>query len=235
MGRIGRVVLAGCWHHVTQRGNRQLRVFTDDVEWRLYLELLEEHCLRHRVRLAGYCLMPNHVHLAAAPETPAGLSAALGRAHNDYARWWNLRHSQVGHLWQNRFYSCPMDDGHTWEALRYIELNPVRAAIVGRAIDWPWSSASAHLLGHDESGLLDMTDWRARWSPGTWEQVLVAGVNDTVSWERLREATRTGRPAGNEEFLKTLESATGRSLRARKRGPKPRSASAGGQMSFEVV
>jgi len=109
-----------------------------------YLQLLREHCGRHAVRIAGYCLMSNHVHLLAIPHSVRGLANALGRAHTDYARWHNVRLGDPGHVWQNRFYSCPPDERHRWEALRYLELNPVRAGLAGRATDWPWSSGSAH-------------------------------------------------------------------------------------------
>jgi putative transposase len=153
MSRMARVVLPGCWHHVTQRGNLRQAVFFEASDRQFYLELLRQNCLRFRVAIAGYCLMGNHVHLLAIPSRENGLAHALGRTHNDYARWLNLRRFHSGHLWQNRYYSCPLDEAHGWEALRYVELNPVRAGLVTCAADWPWSSARAHVSGTDTGGV----------------------------------------------------------------------------------
>jgi putative transposase len=212
------------WHHVTQRGNHQQRVFFDDSDRKFYLELLRHHCSRQCVRVAGYCLMNNHVHLLAIPEAEQGLARALGRAHNDYARWLNLRRRETGHVWQNRFYSCPLDSTHEWQALRYVELNPVRAGLVRCAVEWRWSSAALHVGGADQAGFVDCTDWSMRWSAATWDAVLHHGVQDALLLDRIRTATRTGRPAGNEEFVASVEASLGRPIRPRKRGPKAKRA-----------
>lgn len=170
--------------------------------------------------------MSNHVHLLAIPEAENCLARALGRAHNDYARWLNMRRRETGHVWQNRFYSCPLDNAHQWEALRYVELNPVRAGLVQGAAEWRWSSAVLHVGGPDQTSAVDCTDWNSRWSAGTWDAVLHRGIQDAVLLERIRTATRTGRPVGNEVFLASAEASLGRSLRPRKRGPKPKRAGA---------
>ena len=153
--------------------------------------------------------------------------------HNEYARWLNLGRLEHGHLWQNRFFSCVMDDAHRWEALRYVELNPVRAALVHRPEHWPWSSARAHLSG-DVTGLLDIREWRERWSPLAWNEALAYGIGDATLLDRIREATRTGRPAGSEGFIRKLEAASGRALLPQKRGPKPHTLAAA-QPNFEVM
>ena len=234
MARIARVVAPGCWHHVTQRGNRRQTVFFDDADRVLYLKLLARHCRRAGVAIAGYCLMGNHVHLVAIPRTESGLAQALGRTHGDYARWLNLQRGEVGHVWQNRFYSCPLDERHQWEALRYVELNPVRAGLVAEAWEWRWSSAAAHVAGVDRTGLLDSAEWETRWNPESWRDVLEYGVEDGAFLERIREATRTGRPAAGAEFVVELEGRVGRLLRPRKRGPKAKTDGADQQLSLGV-
>ncbi len=221
MARIARVVAPGLPHHVTQRGNRQQDVFFTDADYRLYLRLLAGHSRKYGLRLLGYCLMPNHVHLIVDPEKENSLAKGVGRTTNDYARWLQVRQQRTGHLWQNRFYSCVLDEAHLWMALRYVELNPVRAGLVERAWDWPWSSARAHLAGEDETGLLDMARWGARYSPAAWREALEQGIAEAAWAERFREATRTGRPLAAAESLETLEKSLGRSLRPQKRGRKP--------------
>jgi putative transposase len=220
MARIARVVVPGCWHHITQRGNRRQSVFFEDADYTLYLQLLAHHTRRCAVRIVGYCLMGNHVHLIAIPPAETALAKSLGRAHVDYARWLNLRRGETGHVWQNRFFSCPMDDWHQWEALRYVECNPVRAGMVSEAPEWRWSSAEAHTSGVDRSGILDMAEWERRWTGGTWREALTQGIEDAALMERIREATRSGRPAAGEGFVKQLEEEQRRCLRPRKRGPK---------------
>ena len=87
MARIGRFVVPGLPHHVTQRGNRRERAFFSEADYELYRDLLREACLREGVAVWSYCLMPNHVHLILAPKTPEGLGRALGKAHRRYSAY----------------------------------------------------------------------------------------------------------------------------------------------------
>jgi putative transposase len=186
MGRIARVVAPGCRHHVTQRGNLRQTAFFDDADRALYLDILRRHCRRTGLRIAGYCLMSNHIHLIAVPPDGAAMATALGRTHGDYARWLHVRRAEVGHLWQNRYFSCPPDERHQWEALRYVESNPVRAGLAAFAEARPWSSAGARTGGADRADLLEDAPWRQRWTPARWRKALRAGVADAALMERIR-------------------------------------------------
>ena len=221
MGRLARAVVPGIAHHITQRGNHRQQVFFDAEDRLVYLAALGENAARYGMRLLGYCLMTNHVHLIAVPERDDSLARALGRAQCDYARWQHIRQRQTGHLWQNRFFSCPLDSGHCWGALRYVERNPVRAGLTEAAEAWPWSSARAHVTGADEAARLDMNEWAACWTPSQWRQALEVGVGDSLLDERIRQATRTGRPLGTEGFAAALEHVLNRPLLPAKRGRKP--------------
>ncbi len=234
MGRLARVVVPGCAHHVTQRGNHRQDVFFCDQDRRTYLTILRDHGRLFQLRVLAWCLMTNHVHLVVIPERRDSLARVFGRTHCEYARWLHVRQRQVGHLWQNRFHSCPLEQRHLWDAIRYVELNPVRAGLAESAAAWPWSSARAHLRGQEAWGLTDLEWWRANWSGGDWEQALAAGVREAGLAERLREATRTGRPLGSPPFTQALEIATGRPLAPRKRGPRSKPALVSGQMSLGI-
>jgi putative transposase len=234
MSRIARVILPGVWHHITQRGNRRQTVFFDDSDRELYLQLLERHCSKHGVKITGYCLMTNHVHLLAIPARETSLARAFGGAHTDYARWLNLHRGETGHFWQSRYFSCPLDEDHRWEALRYVELNPVRAGIAATAEEWRWSSAAAHLGGADWYGRLDLTDWHARWSAESWHEALEEDLTSAAILERIREATRTGRPAGSDAFIMEAEKQSGRRLHTVKRGPKPKLTDSSNQLELEI-
>jgi putative transposase len=213
MPRIARVVAVGIPHHITQRGNKRESVFFTDDDRQTYLRLL-----------ASYCLMSNHVHLVAIPEKSNALAKAIGRTHNDYARWLNVRQRQVGHLWQNRFHSCPMQLRHLWDALRYVELNPVRAGLVREAWEWKWSSAACHAGLCPAPEWLDQALWRDFWQPVGWRVALQEGLAAADLWERIREATAGGRPLGDERFTAKLEEMMGCRLRRAKPGPKPKAA-----------
>ncbi|HSB15041.1 MAG TPA: transposase [Bryobacteraceae bacterium] len=235
MARFARLVVPGFPHHITQRGNHRQDVFFSDNDRRMYLAILRDHVHRQNVRILAWCLMTNHVHIVAVPSRDDSFALAFGRTHNEYARWLHVRQRRVGHLWQNRFHSCPLEGRHLWEAVRYTELNPVRAGVVCAARDWRWSSAQAHLGGGDEWNLVDLIPWRERWTSETWRQALEAASGDSAFAVRLREATQTGRPCGESEFTKMLEAETGRSLKPQKRGPKPKTTVESGQMSFGIA
>src|SRR5258708_2652033 len=141
MPRRPRSVIPGIAHHITQRGNNRQPVFHSPENRRLHLDLLAHQNARCAVRLLGYCLMTNHVHLVAVPEHEDSLARALGRVHSEYALALNRAEGRSGHLWQNRFFSCPLDESHLRAALRYTDLNPVRAGLAEMPSDWPWPSA----------------------------------------------------------------------------------------------
>ena len=159
MPRVARRIVPGFPHHITQRGTNRQIVFYTQQDRRVYLELLRENSRQAGVRILAYCLMVNHIHLIAIPEQSDGLAICLRRTHGRYAQYLNARRLRSGHLWQNRFYSCPMDNAHLWIALQYVEQNPVRAGLVEAAEAFPWSSASAHSSGKDTTRLLDMEFW----------------------------------------------------------------------------
>ncbi len=141
MARLPRVVITGVAHHVTQRGNARQVILTNDADRIAYLELLRQYSELYRLSLLGYCLMSNHVHLIVVPQTSDALAQTLKQAHGRYSAYWNARASSSGHVWQGRFYSRPLDESHLWAALRYVELNAVRAGMVVAPEQWPWSSA----------------------------------------------------------------------------------------------
>ncbi len=150
MARIARVVAPGLPHHVTQRGNRRLQTFFGDDDCQAYLELMSEWCAKYKVQVWAYCLMPNHVHLVAVPETKAGLNLAIGEAHRRYTRRVDFREGWRGHLWQGRFSSFILDQRYLLACAKYVELNPVRAGLVKKPEDWPWSSAGPHTKRKDD-------------------------------------------------------------------------------------
>jgi putative transposase len=102
-------------------------------DYQRYLNLLKEYSTPRGLEVVAYCLMPNHVHLVAIPNRADSLATVLKPVHLRLAQYVNWTHGMIGRRWQGRFFSCPLDDRHTATAVRYVELNPVRAGLVREA------------------------------------------------------------------------------------------------------
>jgi len=147
-------------------------------------------------------VMTNHVHLVVTPLASTSPGQTLREVNMRYAQYRNAIERTSGHVWQGRFYSCPIDPVRLGAVMRYVELNPVRAGLVARAEQYVWSSAAAHLGGPDTSRMLAMDEWADGWSWRDWADVLRSGAEEAPA---IREATYSGRPLGSEEFVERLE------------------------------
>jgi len=219
MARIARIALEGIAYHITQRGNARQQVFFDDADHQLYLDLLTRYSTESRLAIHAWCLMPNHVHLIGIPERPNSMSAALRRTHADFARHFNLKHRTCGHVWQARYFSCPLDRNHFWNAMAYIELNPVRGGIVSRPEDFRWSSAAPRAGRAAVPRFLQLSPWREKFNSDEWQSLLRSIDRDKDGFgERLACAGLSGRPLGDQAFVDSLEDRTQRTLHLRKVG-----------------
>jgi putative transposase len=145
MPRRARVVFEGVVHHITQRGNYRQSVFEDDSDKRKYVEFIREYSEKYGMKIYAYCLMSNHVHFIAAPVKEDSLAMTFKYSNMRYSSYFNKKNKRSGHLWQGRFYSCPLQFEHALEALRYVERNPVRARMVELPWEYEWSSAREHV------------------------------------------------------------------------------------------
>jgi len=212
MPRAARIAIPDVPHHITQRGNNRQDVFFVDDDRRVYLSILKEQSEKFGLEVLGWCLMTNHIHLIARPSSEDSLAKALGRTHFLYTQYINRFHRRSGHLWQNRFFSCPLGREHFWQALRYIEQNPLRAGLVRQAWKYPWSSAAAHVENKDDTELLDMTHWKRISAQVNWRQILEnAQPKDQI--ESIRLNTHTGRPLAGDSFISKLEKLLNKRLR----------------------
>jgi putative transposase len=222
MSRIARVVIPGLPYHVTQRGNRRENVFFCEADWRKYLELALGYSMQFSLQILAYCLMTNHLHLVCIPLLASSLAKVFKPVHGRYAQYFNRRFGICGRLWQGRFFSCPMDNDHLWAAIRYVERNPVRAGIVERAEDYPWSSAAAHCGMRLDQILSPLPELRPPQS-SDWSSWL-ADTEDETLLKLIRHHTRTGRPIGHDQFVKNVESRLARRVHALANGrPRKRS------------
>lgn len=151
MTRLPRPDLAGVPQHVVQRGNNRLPCFLDDEDRRRYLRCLCEALHRYGCDLHAYVLMDNHAHLLVTPHEVGAVSRLMQTFGRNYAGLFNGRHGRTGTLWEGRYKSCLVDtERYVLTCSRYIELNPVRARMVGDPSDYPWSSYQANALGRPD-------------------------------------------------------------------------------------
>lgn len=219
MARLPRLVIPGIPYHVTQRGNRRQQTFFEEGDYALYRDLLAQSAEKAGAEVWAYCLMPNHVHIVIVPADEDGLRRSFADTHRRYTGYINARHRWTGHLWQGRFGAVAMDEAHLAAAVRYVSLNPVRARLVERARDWRWSSVAAHLAGEDD-GLVRVRPVLERY--GCFADFLGEAPDEAAAWRGLRMSETSGRPLGSEDWLEALEARTGRAIKPRKRGPKPK-------------
>ncbi len=158
MARHLRLEYAGALYLVTSRGDRREDIYFDDDDRIACLKILGGVCGRFNWVVHAYCQMTNHYHLLV--ETVDGnLSRGMRQLNGQYTQRFNRRHGMVGHLFQGRYKAIVVQkETYLLELTRYVVLNPIRARIVRRLENWPWSSYRA-VAGLDESPQWLDTDW----------------------------------------------------------------------------
>jgi len=203
MSRPLRIELAGGLYHVTSRGDRGEAIYRDERDRAAWLGVFGEVCRRFNWRCHAYCQVTNHYHLVV--ETPdANLSKGMRQLNGVYTQASNRRHGLVGHLFQGRFKAILVErDAYLLELARYLVLNPVRAAMVREAGDWPWSSYRA-MVGQAPAPEWLETDWvlgqfgeeRSR-AQARYAAFVREGVGQASVWDGLRHQIFLG----NEAFV----------------------------------
>jgi putative transposase len=214
MPRISRVVVPEYPHHITQRGTNRSEIFLEDNDYQHFLILLGKCLEKTRTNLWAYCLMNNHFHLLLTPDTPEGLGKCLHGVTFRYAQYFNTKYSRSGRLWQNRYFSCPIDkDEYLWAVTKYIEMNPVRARITQNPEQWRWSSAQEHIAEKP-----DNTIKLFQWLTGREREDYAGMILEKIMEEKIRKATSTGRPLCGESFFDKLKVMLNLNLRPQKGG-----------------
>lgn len=205
MARPLRIEFPGAVYHVTSRGDRRESIFVDDVDRTALLDVLGAGLERFDACALAWCLMSNHYHFVIQTRL-ANLSLLMRHVNGVFTQRFNKRHRKVGHLFQGRFKAVLVDrDSYLLEVCRYVELNPVRAGMVPRAGDWPWSSFSAltgqapcppwldraavwgYLLGEDVC-----TDTQAGKACQAYANLVAAGKDVALWSEHLRQQMYLG-------------------------------------------
>jgi putative transposase len=216
MSRIARIIGAGYPHHIVQRGNNREKVFLDREDYQRYLSFVSRYSEEKEAAIFAYCLMPNHIHLLVRPSAEETLAKMMQGITLCYSKYFNGENGRTGRLWECRYHSTVIDgERYLWAVSKYIENNPVRAGMVRKPEDYPYSSAKNHLLGIEDPLLKDplfdssqLKEYRRFMKLEEEKSIL----------EEIRKQTRSGRPLGDEGFLKTLSDRLGCGLTFRQRG-----------------
>jgi putative transposase len=213
MPRTARASAGGYIYHALNRGNRRADVFHKPGDFDAFVAAIAEARRHLPVDLFGYCLMPNHFHLVLRPREDGDLGRWMRRLLTTHAKRYHLHYGTSGHVWQGRFKAFPIqDDGHLVTVLRYVERNPLRAELVGRAEHWKWSSLAGRLAGDPELWLEE---------PAPRDPAWLERVNEPLSagdLARLRESVARERPFGAEDWTRRTAERLGLGFTLRGRG-----------------
>jgi putative transposase len=188
---------AGVVYHVLNRGVRKLRLFDRAGDYRAFLKVFREAQERIPLRCLAYCLMPNHFHLVLWPKTDTELSAFMAWLTATHSKRWHASRQTAGtgHVYQGRYKAFPVSaDTHFLRLCRYVERNALRAGLVARALDWPWSSL-AQRAGRRSPVVL--ADWPVA-RPPHWNELVQLYVDEETS--DLRQAVCRSSPYGPRDW-----------------------------------
>lgn len=153
--RTPRLVSGTNVYHVMTRGNEKKKIFLDDADRQRFLDTLEVKGKNNEFILYAYCLMPNHIHLIVKEERQ-DISTFMKRINTSYAIYFNNKYDRVGHVFQGRFKSEPIETyDYLVAAIRYVHNNPVKANLTTNGAKYLWSSYRAYINGESEMVTLD--------------------------------------------------------------------------------
>ena len=220
MPRRLRFASGGYVYHVLNRAVGRARIFRKPRDYEAFEEILREAKERVPVRLLAWCVLPNHWHLVLWPRGDGDLS--------EFMRWLTVTHTQrwhaahgtagTGPLYQGRFKSFPIEeDEHLWTVLRYVERNPLRAKLVERVEQWPWSS-----LWRRTAGAAEPLDEGPAALPRDWRR-LVQAPQTEAELAAVRRSVVRGAPFGEAAWKAETAERLGleSTLRPRGRPRKP--------------
>ena len=213
MVRPLRIEYPGAVYHVTSRGDRREPIAKDDRDRAVFMGIVGQALERFDAQAWAYCLMGNHYHLLLHTRK-ANLSRLMRQINGVYTQAFNRRHSLTGHLFQGRFKAILVDsDSYLLEVCRYVDLNPVRAAMVRRPDAYPWSSYRALAGLADQPDWLDASSVYAQLAPGKSAIQAAARYADFVAegkgvqlWDdHLRQQIYLG----NDAFIARMQKQAG--------------------------
>lgn len=229
MARHPRFVLPGYAQHIIQRGNNRDIIFVDGQDYRFYRDRLGQACERYGCEIHAYVFMTNHVHLLMTPQTATAISQAMQSLGRAYVQYFNYRYCRTGTLWEGRFRASVIDaDHYLLTCYRYIELNPVRAGMVQRPEEYPWSSYACNACGRADPLVTPHVLYQGLGASAdeccAAYRALFASVLSAETLETIRESSNKAWAMGNNRFRERIEAMSSRQAAPKRRGGDRRSA-----------
>ena len=223
MARLPRLTLAGYPHHVIQRGNNRQVIFKTASDYEYLLNLIEENAKKFAVDVHAYVLMTNHFHLLVTPQTDTALPQMMQAVGRSYVRYFNDLQARTGSLWEGRYRSTLIQtDRYLLACMAYIDLNPVRAGIVGGAADYPWSSHGLYVGTRSDKLITPHAlFWDLANTPFGREAAYAEMVQAGVTADQQSALTRSalaGWALGEPHFVDDLQKRTERRVNKGKAG-----------------
>lgn len=217
MARLPRLTVAGYPHHVIQRGNNRQAIVRTDADREVLLDLLGENAKKHQVAINAYVLMDNHFHLLLTPETGEGVPLMMQAVGRRYVRYFNDRYQRTGTLWEGRYKSTLIQtDRYLLACMAYLDLNPVRAGMVGDPRQYSWSSHH-HFIGQTNDRRV--TPHPLYWALGNTPFAREAAYTELVraglvmdEQKAITQATLHGWALGDAGFVDELQKRTPRRI-----------------------
>ncbi|MEX2164709.1 MAG: transposase [Sulfuricaulis sp.] len=213
-----------------QRGHNRQPTFFAAEDYHTYLHHLAEGARRYGCQIHAYVLMTNHVHVLVTPESRDALAALMRYVGSRYVQYVNYVYRRRGTLWEGRFKSSLVQaEDYLLACYRYIELNPVRAAMVERPEHYRWSSYACHALAKVDALV---TDHLIYVELGATQDARCAAYRELYRYEldaeivgEIRGTLNKGLALGAKRFKDAIEQALARSVREKPRGRRRKTAS----------
>lgn len=213
MARLPRYVIPGQPQHIIQRGNNRQPIFAADSDYQFFRDALVEAARKHGLAIHAYVWMTNHIHLLATPQFGHSISKVFQSVGRRYVQYFNVTYRRSGTLWEGRYRATVVDsERYLLTVMRYIELNPVRAGLVGHPGDYPWSSFRHHAQGEGGWNAGGLTAHEAYLRLGSSEAERQRAYRDLFQaaissndLAEIRECTHKGWALGGDRFRERIE------------------------------
>ncbi len=217
MARKPRLFVPDVPYHIVQRGNNKTKIFLSEADYVFFLNVLKESKRKYPCFIYAYCLMDNHFHLLVKPEAKENVSLLMKLLGAKYVRYINKNYNRTGTLWEGRF-KCLLieEESYFLTCLHYIEMNPLRAGIVGLPSAYKWSSYRFRAFG-EENDILDLDPWykslghNAQMRQFNYRHLFENQILDQ-SLQRIREMTNKDGMMGSENFKQQIENILNRKI-----------------------
>ena len=223
MPRKPRFFLPNVPVHVVQRGNNRDPIFYDESDYQSYLEWLDRGAKACDCQIHAYVLMTNHVHILASPKDKDGISRLMQYIGRFYVSYINHTYHRTGTLWEGRFKSSLIqDEEYLLRCMRYIELNPMRANLVSKPQEYPWSSYARNAYGKKNPIITPHKIYTSLGKDSVeqrkaYRSLFKQELNEQELTD-IRAALQTGTPLGTKDFKDKIEKVLKVKLGYSKRG-----------------